>query len=65
MNKPDRNRVVFHSIHDMSSGHYLSKAESLLNSELTEDIKEINDILELYNISLFFENAIYLKSWSD
>ncbi|MFT5851298.1 MAG: hypothetical protein ACI87J_001265 [Colwellia sp.] len=65
MNKPDRDIVVFHSIHDMSSGHYLSKAESLLNSELTEDIEDINDILELYNISLFFDNAIYLKSWSD
>lgn len=64
MKKPDRDRVVFHSIHDMSSGHYLSKAESLLNSELTEDIEDINDILELYNISLFFDNAIHLKSWS-
>lgn len=64
MNKPDRDRVVFHSIHDMSSGHYLSKAESLLNSELAEDIEDINDILELYNISLFFDNAIHLKSWS-
>lgn len=64
MNKPDKDRVVFHSIHDMSSGHYLSKAESLLNSELAVDIEDINDILELYNISLFFDNAIHLKSWS-
>ena len=65
MSKRDRDRVVFHSIHDMSSGHYLSKAEPLLNSELLEDIKDINDILELYNISLFFEKAIYLKNWSE
>ncbi|ACJ29444.1 Conserved hypothetical protein [Shewanella piezotolerans WP3] len=65
MSKPDRDRVVFHSIHDMSSGHYLSKAEPLLNSELSEDIKDINDILELYNISLFFEKEIYLKNWSE
>lgn len=65
MNKPDRDRVVFHSIHDMSSGHYLSKAELLLNSEIANDLDDINDILELYNISLFFENGIYLKSWSD
>ncbi|MGE6433167.1 hypothetical protein [Shewanella baltica] len=65
MNKSDRDRVVFHSIHDMSSGHYLSKAERLLNSEIANDINDINDILELYNISLFFENGIYLKSWSD
>jgi len=64
MNKPDRDRVVFHSIHDMSSGHYLSKAESILKSELSEDIEDINDILELYNTSLFFDNAIHLKSWS-
>jgi hypothetical protein len=65
MSKPDRDRVVFHSIHDMSSGHYLSKAESLLNSDLSEDIEDINDILELYNISLFFEKEIYLKNWSE
>ena len=65
MNKPDRDRVVFHSIHNMSSGHYLSKAERLLNSELSEDIEDINDILELYNISLFFKREIYLKNWSE
>lgn len=65
MKKPDRDRIVFHSIHDMSSGHYLKKAELLLNSEIMEDIGDINDILELYNISLFFENSIYLKSWTE
>lgn len=65
MSKPDRDRVVFHSIHDMSSGHYLSKAEPLLNSELPEDIEDINDIFELYNISLFFEKEMYLENWSE
>tara|TARA_R110002012_G_scaffold90439_3_gene221117 strand:- start:494 stop:2464 length:1971 start_codon:yes stop_codon:yes gene_type:complete len=65
MNKSERDRVVFQSIHDMSSSHYLTKAEPILNSDVTEDIDDINDILELYNISLFFDNGVYLKSWSD
>jgi hypothetical protein len=65
MSKPDRDRVVFHSIHDMSCEHYLSKADSILNSESTKDMDDINDVLELYNISLFFDNGAYLKSWSD
>jgi hypothetical protein len=65
MSKPDRDRVIFHSIHGMSSGHYLSKADSILNSESTKDTDDINHVLELYNISLFFDNGAYLKSWSD
>ncbi len=65
MNKPDSDRVIFFSIHDMSSGHYLSKAEPLLKGEIVNDLDDINDILEMYNISLFFEHAIYLNSWTD
>lgn len=49
MIKSERDRVVFHSAHDMSSGHFLSKAESILKSEIVEDINDINDVLELYN----------------
>jgi hypothetical protein len=65
MIKSEINRVVFHSAHDMSSGHFLSKAESILKSEIVEDINDINDVLELYNIKLFFDNGIYLQNWSD
>ncbi|MGJ8594210.1 MAG: hypothetical protein ACSHXF_16795 [Aquaticitalea sp.] len=65
MSRSERDRVVFHSVHDMSSGHFLSKAESILKSEISEDIEDINDVLELYNIKLFFDNGVYLHSWSD
>ncbi|WP_353294485.1 hypothetical protein [Thalassolituus maritimus] len=65
MDKEERNRVVFHSTHDMSSGIHLSRAEKFLNGEAAINFDDINDILELYNICLFFENDMHLKSWSD
>lgn len=65
MSKAELDRVVFHSADDMSSGYHLSKAEKLLTGEVISNPNDINDILELYNICLFFDNDIYLRRWSD
>lgn len=65
MNKPDINRVVFYSLNDFSNGANLEKAESILNSEVSEEIEEINDVLELHHISQFIDNGVYLKNWSE
>ncbi|MGM7446894.1 hypothetical protein ACP7H9_00090 [Idiomarina sp. ST20R2A10] len=67
MKKGHRNRVVFHSVHDISGGHSLSLAEKILDQHCDEDDYgyNINDIVELYNIKLFFDNGLYLKSWSE
>jgi hypothetical protein len=65
MSKHDRDRIVFHSVHDMSCTHFLSKAESILKREVIEETDDVNDVLELYNIKLFFDNGVYLTNWSD
>lgn len=65
MNVHDRDRVIFHSVNDLSISHYLSKAESILKRKIIEKDYDINDVLELYNIKLFFDNGAYLARWSD
>jgi len=64
MHEYDRDRVVFHSSQDMTSGYFLSKGETILERELMKAPDEINDTLELYNIKLYIDNEGYLKSWS-
>jgi len=59
------NRVVFFSVEDMSGGHNLMKAENLLdNIDLNKEF-EINDLLEIYNIKLYFDNNLFLNNWSE
>lgn len=60
----DLNRVVFHSQGDLAAGHQLSKAEPILKSEIKSVYKDINDVLELYNIKQYFDNELYLKNWT-
>lgn len=64
MNKNELDRIVFFSEHDMANGHQLEKAESILKSEIQDDYKDINDILELYNLKKYIDRDLFLKSWS-
>jgi len=49
-----------------SSGYELKKAENILNSsKVNSDNLNINDIIEFYNITLYFNNDIRLTDWSD
>lgn len=60
-------KVKFFSKNDMSCGYYLSKAETIIkNFDETKDFLKygVIDIIELYNIKLFIDLELYLKSWS-
>lgn len=59
------NRVVFFSKEDLSSVHNLRKAEELLNSIDLNSKFDINDLLEFYNVKLYFDNNIFLLTWTD
>jgi hypothetical protein len=57
-------RVEFFSKEDKSGGYQLLKAETTLRNTIKSDYEDINDVLELYNIKLYIDNKLYLKSWS-
>ena len=48
----------------MAGGYHLSKGEHILRSETKSVYEDINDILELYNIKQYFDNELYLRSWT-
>ncbi len=64
MHKTDLDRVEFFSKEDMAGGDHLSKGEPILRNATKSDYEDINDVLELYNIKLYIDNELYLKSWS-
>ena len=61
-----RNRIQYFSTYDMSISYYLQNAEEIIaryHDGWRPD--EVNDVIELYNIWLFIENGIYMKSWTE
>lgn len=58
-------RVTFYSKDDMSAGMNLSIAEPILRSFKSENDFEINDIIELYQIKRYFDNDLFLLSWTE
>ncbi|WP_077923328.1 hypothetical protein [Spirosoma sp. 209] len=64
MRQHDLNRVEFYSKEDMAGPHHLSKGEHILRSETKSSYTDINDVLELYNLKKYFDNELYLKSWT-
>lgn len=59
-------RIKYYSSSDLSTGHNLIKCEELLNQfDEEKEYNDINDVLELYNITLFFDNELKLLKWSD
>lgn len=65
MNSRELNRVVYFSKEDMSSGYNLKNAEKLLNDLDVLAVFEINNLLELYNIKLYFDNELFLLTWDE
>ena len=61
-----RNRIQFFSTYDMSISYHLQNAEEVIvkyhNGWRPLDV---NDVIELYNIWLYVDNGIYMKSWSE
>lgn len=58
-------KVKFHSVNDITNGHYLRKSEKLIKEyEAGKEVQDINDIIELYNVKKYFNNKIYLTEWA-
>lgn len=65
MNEDKRHRTKFYSVGDMSGGHQLSKAETLLDNFNAAADFSLNDLLEFYNIKLYFDNDLFLTTWTE
>lgn len=61
----DKIRVVFHSVKDLLTPYYLKIAEQILTNRPVNDESVINDLLEYYNIKLYFDHNLYLKKWTE
>lgn len=58
-------RVKFYSIFDLTCGINLKLAEPIIvNHNETTTFNDINDIIELYNIKRYFDNALFLPEWT-
>ena len=61
---PDR--VTYFSNYDFSLWHYLPRADSLLrNFENNVTFSNINEVIELYHVTLFIDNGIFADSWAE
>ena len=57
--------VKFYSVQDRSVPHYLPRALKLVKTlRPTKQRYTLNEILELYNVSLFIEAKVYFKAWT-
>ncbi len=60
-----KTRVHFYSADNLSCGFSLNDAEDVIrNFELSSEITDINEIIELYNIKQFFKHEIRLEKWT-
>lgn len=57
-------RVKYYPPNDFAFGLGLDRMEQIYSSDITEITKDINDIIELYNISIYFDNGVQNKAWS-
>lgn len=59
-------RVKFYSVHDMSSGYHLQKAETIFQDWDTHiRSTDINSLIELYNIKRYIDAGMRLNQWSE
>lgn len=62
----DLTRVKFYSVNDLSTGFFIDRVEEVVerfNSDI--EIIDVNQIIELYNVQLFFKYKIYSRNWTD
>lgn len=62
-----KNYIKFYSKLDLSSGYYLEKAQVVLDNFKRNtylNSKDVNSIIELYNIKQYFDNEIFLTNWT-
>jgi len=56
-------RIKFYSKYDGATGHQLIKAEGLLDNANLTTVFELPDLIEIYNVKLYFDNGLLLKRW--
>lgn len=61
-----RDYVKFYGPTDMASGYELRKAENVIESfNAATEYTDVNRVIELYNIKLYFDNKMYIQSWDE
>jgi len=61
-----KDRVHYFSTYDMSISFYLPMAEEVMKKYQSGwRPTDVNDVIELYNIWLFVDNDVYMKSWTE
>ena len=59
-------RIKYYSSNNLSIGYNLIECEKILKDfDEEKEYNEINDVIELYNICLFFDHELKLLKWSD
>ncbi|QRY18168.1 hypothetical protein JTF64_13215 [Bacillus cereus] len=58
-------KVKFYSTTDLAASHYLLKAEDLILNFKEDQGHTINDILELYNCTIYIGNKMFFAQWSN
>lgn len=58
-------RVKFYSLNDLGIGFHRKRIESVLDEDIPKFLNNINDVLEIINIGLFFENKIKFDNWTE
>ena len=59
-------RVKFYSAEDLASASQLMRIPAILDSDLSDlDCSDINQVIELYNISEYFDAGLALKQWDN
>lgn len=58
-------KVKFYSITDLGSGYELQKAENIIESYNDSKEYNITELIELYNITKYIDNKMFLKKWDD
>lgn len=56
-------RVKYYPSNNWAGGHNLEISENIILSFDSKNDYDINDILEFFNISKYFDNKIYLTKW--
>ena len=61
-----KEKVHFYSTYDMSIPFNLEQADIVINKYKSGNCpKNVNDVIQLYNIWLFVENNIYKENWDE
>lgn len=57
-------RIKFYSVHDLAGYNNLEKALLLINDFSEQNTYTINDIIEFYQIKLYFDHKIPIATWT-